>query len=317
MKQPHPSPTRRNFLAAAAATSVGVTGFVSSANAGETKKQPIVRPPAGKRILLSCKLGMIAEKVDGKALSLVERLNLAKEAGFDGVDFDRAGNFTPEQARDAVAESGVFVHNAINHAHWQKRLTSANQDERAAGRANIEHCIRVSHAAGGNGVLIVVGRGTDGTPDAVNQRARDEIQKLIPLAAALGQPILIENVWNRMHYNHDGKPEQSAKQYVEFVDSFKSPWVGMYYDIGNHWKYGQPGDWLRELGHRCVKLDVKGFSRKKDSFTDIGEGDLPWEQVRKGLKDINFTGWATAETRGGGLERLTTIHQQMVKAFAL
>ena len=60
---------------------------------------------------------------------------------------------TPEQARDAVRQSGVFVHNAINHAHWQQRLTSPNDDERAKGRANIEHCIRVSHAAGGSGVL--------------------------------------------------------------------------------------------------------------------------------------------------------------------
>ena len=44
---------------------------------------------------------MIAKKVDGKDLTLVERLKLAAEAGFDGVDFDEAGSFTPEQARDA------------------------------------------------------------------------------------------------------------------------------------------------------------------------------------------------------------------------
>ena len=55
----------------------------------------------------------------------------------------------------------------------------------------------------------------------------------------------------------------------------------MYYDIGNHWKYGQPGEWIRQLGRRCVKLDVKGFSRAKTSWTEITEGDLPWDQVRK------------------------------------
>jgi hexulose-6-phosphate isomerase len=317
MKQHQPDPSRRGFLAAGLAATAGATALTSPAAALDAEKRPIITPPAGKPILLSCKLGMIAKKIDGKDLSLVERLKLAKEAGLDGVDFDEAGNYTPEQARDAVAESGVFVHNAINHAHWQKRLTSANAEDRDAGRQNIEHCIRVSHAAGGSGVLIVVGSGTDGTPEAIDGRAREEIQKLIPLAAALGQRILIENVWNRMHYDHDGKPEQSAKRFVEFVDSFNSPWVGMYYDIGNHWKYGQPGDWLREFGQRCVKLDVKGFSRAQNKFTDIGEGDLPWEQVRKGLKDIGFTGWATAEVGGGGLERLTRVRQQMVEAFGL
>src|SRR5437762_3708714 len=59
---------------------------------------------------------------------------------------------TAEQARDAVRESGVFAHNAINHAHWGQRLTSAKEEERNAGRKNIEHCLRVSHAIGGSAV---------------------------------------------------------------------------------------------------------------------------------------------------------------------
>jgi hexulose-6-phosphate isomerase len=262
---------------------------------------------------------MIAKKIDGKDLTLANRLNLAKEAGFDGVDFDEAGSFTPEQVRDAVRESGVFVHNAINHAHWNQRLTSANPEERAQGRANIEHCLRVAHAAGGSGVLIVVGRGDDGTEVEVNDRARQEIRRLIPLAASLGQPILFENVWNKLHYDHDAPPEQSPDRFIRFIDSFNSPWVGMYYDIGNHWKYGQPRQWLNAFGRRAVKLDVKGFSRAKNKFVDITseDDDLPWNEVRKGLEEIGFAGWATAEVAGGGLDRLTTVRKQMEMAFGL
>ena len=274
-----------------------------------------LRRRGSRNILLSCKLGMIAKEVDGKKLSLVERLNLAGEAGFDGVDFDEAGNFSLEEARAAVVESGVFVHNAINHAHWSATLTSPDEAVRKKGQSNIEHCIRLSHAAGGNGVLIVVGKNGDGAANVIADRCRNEIKKLIPLAAAFGQPILIENVWNRMFYGHDDPPEQGPEQFVEFVDSFQSPWVGMYYDIGNHWKYGRPGEWIRGFGHRCVKLDVKGFSRAENKFTDIGEGDLPWDQVRKALGDIGFTGWATAEVGGGGLDRLTTVRKQMEKVL--
>ena len=309
---------RRGFLAAGTAcAATAAVGRIAASEPAPAEADTVVRPPEGKRILLSCKLGMIASKAGDKPLSLVERLSMAADAGFDGVDFDQAGNFTPEEARDAVRQSGVFVHNAINHAHWQNRLTSEDAEERAKGRANIEHCMRVSHAAGGCGVLIVVGRGGDGEPAVIEQRCRDEIKALLPLAAALGQPILIENVWNQMFYDHDAPPEQSAEQFVGFVDSFNSPWVGMYYDIGNHWKYGQPGDWLREFGYRCVKLDVKGFSRAENKFTDIGEGDLPWDQVRKGLDDIGFTGWATAEVGGGDVPRLTLVRQQMQKVFGL
>lgn len=318
MTDKHPSFTRRGFLATGAASVAGAATIATDAARGaEAKATSIVRPLEGKRILLSCKLGMITRKVDDKALSLADRLSLAGEAGFDGVDLDQAAEYTPEQARDAVRQSGVFVHNAINHAHWQKRLTSPNDDERAQGRANIEHCIRVSHAAGGSGVLIVVGRGEDGPAGEIEERCRQEIRALIPLAASLGQPILIENVWNRMFYDHDAPPEQTAEPFVKFVDSFNSPWVGMYYDIGNHWKYGQPGDWIRAFGRQCVKLDVKGFSRTENKFTDIGQGDLPWGQVRKALDEIGFAGWATAEVGGGDLKRLTLVRQQMQEAFGL
>jgi len=307
---------RRSFLglgAGALAAGVGGVGAVHAAEGGSS----IVSPPQGKRILLSCKLGMIAKEVEGKKLSIVERLRMAGEAGFDGVDFDEAGGFTPEQARDAVRESGVFVHNAINHAHWEKRLTSAKQEEREQGRKNIEHCLRVSHAAGGSGVLIVLGRGADGPAEEIEERARQEMKKMLPLAASLGQMILIENVWNQMMYDHDKGPEQTPERFIKFVDSFGSPWVGMYYDVGNHWKYGQPGEWIRAFGRRCVKMDAKGFSRANNKWADItGEGDdLPWADVRKALDEINFSGWATAEVGGGDVKRLTTVREQMQKAF--
>ncbi|MBL9139700.1 MAG: sugar phosphate isomerase/epimerase [Verrucomicrobiales bacterium] len=321
--QSHHSPglDRRTFI------STGVVGLTASAVGtahpkaadGPSPASKVVTPPPGRRLLLSCKLGMIDQEKDGKKLSVSDRLSMAREAGFDGVDFDQAGEYTPEQARDAVRESGVFVHNAINHAHWGQRLTSAKAEERDKGRSNIEHCLRVSHAAGGSGVLIVIGKGDDGPSAEIEERCRKEILKLIPLAASLGQPILIENVWNQMFYRHDAPPEQGPEQFIRFVDGFKSPWVGMYYDIGNHWKYGQPGDWIRAFGHRCVKLDVKGFSRAKNKFTDITspDDDLPWADVRKALDEIGYAGWATAEVGGGGVQRLTVVREQMQRAFGL
>ena len=130
--------SRRCFLAAGAASVAGaaaVNGHAAQTQPAEA--EAVVRPPEGKRILLSCKLGMIPGKAGDEPLTLAERLSMAAEAGFDGVDLDQAAGFTPEQARDAVRVSGVFVHNAINHAHWKQRLTSAKEEERAQGRANI------------------------------------------------------------------------------------------------------------------------------------------------------------------------------------
>ena len=319
MKKSKPAFTRRNFLKGVTTTAGLAALPVFAAEETKTDSAGLVLPPPGKRILLSCKLGMLAKEAGGRKLTIVERLRMAADAGFDGVDFDDAANFTPQQAREAVRESGVFVHNAINHAHWNERLTDPKEDVRAKARTNLEHCLRVSHAAGGSGVLIVVGKGEDGPAAEIEERCRAEMKKIIPLAASLGQHILVENVWNQMMYDHDQGPEQGAERFVKFVDSFNSPWVGMYYDLGNHWKYGQPGEWLRSLGHRCVKLDVKGFSRAKNKFVDITgpEDDLPWEQVSKALKDIGFAGWVTAEVGGGDVNRLKVVREQMQKAFGV
>ena len=314
-----PLVSRRHLLAAApAALALASRGAVAVAAEPAAGSAPApVAPPAGKRILLSCKLGMIPGEAAGQKLPLAARLTLAKEAGFDGVDLDQASLYTPAEARAAVAESGVFVHNAINHAHRQQRLTSADTAERATAVANLEHCLRVAHAAGGSGVLIVIGQGGDGPAAEIEERCRNEMKKVLPLAAALGQPILIENVWNRMMYDHDAPPEQGPERFIAFVDSFKSPWVGMYYDVGNHWKYGQPKEWIRAFGHRCVKLDIKGFSRKKNSFVDIvsPDDDVPWGEVREALAEIGFSGWATAEVGGGDVARLTTVREQMEQAL--
>ena len=312
-----PSSHRRQFLKSSLVATAALSAVSTPAHSAEANA--IVVPKSTRPILLSCKLSMIARKAGEKNLSINERLSMAAEAGYDGVDFDEAGGFTPEQVRVAVKETGVFAHNAINHEHWGTRLTDANQQARDKARANMDHCLRVSHAAGGSAILIVVGKGSDGPAEEIEERCRVEIKKSIPLAASLGQRILFENVWNQMMYDHDKGPEQTADRFIKFVDSFHSPWVGMYYDIGNHWKYGQPGEWIRAFGPRAVKFDVKGFSRAQDKFVDITspDDDLPWAEVRKAIADTGWTGWTTAEVGGGDVKRLTLVRQQMEKVFGL
>ncbi|MCB1208779.1 MAG: sugar phosphate isomerase/epimerase, partial [Verrucomicrobiales bacterium] len=77
------------------------------------------------------------------------------------------------------------------------------------------------------------------------------------------------------------------------------------------------GDWIRQLGKRIYKLDVKGFSRAESKFTAIGEGDLDFADVRKALNEINYYGWCAAEVAGGGLEELKIVSDQMDKVFGL
>lgn len=306
--------TRRSLLASSALLAGG-------AAAGARAESPVAAAPSWpmppqpeQGLLFSCKYTMT------KGKSIEERLQSAREAGMDGVDFDEAGSFSPEQVRKAAIETGVFIHGAINHGHWGKTLTSGDEQVRAEGLANLKHCIRVSHAAGGSGVLLVIGKEGDG-PEG-GDRAREEIKKAIPLAAALGQRILFENVWNGLFYQDDGPRTQSVTPFADYIDSFESPWVGAFFDLGNHARYGDVAAWIRELGPRIVKLDIKGYSNAKadaegkwKGFVDITAGDIDWAAVRAALADIGFKGWVSAEVGGGDVPRLKTVLDQMKTAL--
>ena len=257
------------------------------------------------------KIGMV--RVEG---SLTDKFNAAKDAGFQGIEMNSPG-MNVEETKKAIAESGLPVDGTVCSTHWNIRHTSPLAGTREEALRDLKTAIRDTHEVGGNTALLVIGKGEDGPEDEIWPRAIDNIRHAIPLAAELGVYIAIENVWNQMLYDHDGGSDQTAERFVRFVDELNSPWVGMQFDIGNHWKYGSMGDWIRQLGRRIVKLDLKGFSREKNAFTKIGEGDLDWADVRLALKEIGYTGWAAAEVGGGDPARLAEISANMDKVFGL
>jgi hexulose-6-phosphate isomerase len=222
-----------------------------------------------------------------------------------------------EETQKAIAASGLPVDGSVCAGHWNIRHTSPDAATRATALENLKQALRDTRAVGGHSVLLVVGKGEDGPENEIWPRSVENIAKAVPLAAELGVQIVIENVWNQFLYNHDGGADQTAEKFVKYVDEFRSPWVGMQFDIGNHWKYGSMGDWIRQLGHRVLKLDVKGFSRAQNKFTPIGEGDIDYADVRKALIEINFHGWLAAEVAGGDLAYLTGVAKEMDTAFGL
>ena len=64
-----------------------------------------------------------------------------------------------------------------------------------------------------------------------------------------------------------------------------------------------------------MKLDVKDWG-KRAGFSKIGAGDVDWEDVR-GLGEIGYTGWATAEVGGGDEDRLAEVHANMTRCLRI
>lgn len=311
-------PDRREFLqtaslAAAGALAAGVVASnTDSLRAADDAKGTVTDPLKG-RLYKTLKFGMI--RLPGTP-TLTEKFKAAKEAGFLGVEMESPG-MNVEETKKAIAESGLPVDGTVCGQHWAVRHTSADAATRAKALANLMTGIRDTHAVGGHSILLVVGKGEDGPESEIWKRSVENIKLAVPLAAELGVQIVIENVWNQFCYDHAGGADQTADKFVRYVDEFHSPWVGMQFDIGNHWKYGSMGDWIRQLDRRVFKLDVKGFSRKENKFTPIGGGDIDYADVRKALTEINFHGWLAAEVSGGDLEYLKGVSQQMDVAFGL
>jgi hexulose-6-phosphate isomerase len=263
------------------------------------------------RLFKTLKIGMVG--VEG---SLTDKFKAAKAAGFAGVEMNSPG-MNVEETRKAIAESGLPVDGTVCSSHWGIRHTDPNPETRAKALADLRTALRDTHAVGGHSVLLVVGHGKDGPENEIWPRSVANIAQAVPLAAELGVHIVIENVWNEFLYDHSGGADQTADKFVKYVDEFHSPWVGMQFDIGNHWKYGNMGDWIRALGQRVHKLDVKGFSRASNQFTKISAGDIDWADVRKALIEINFYGWCAAEVGGGNLDVLKEISGEMDQVFQL
>ncbi len=263
------------------------------------------------RLFKTLKIGMVRE-----GGTLEEKFALAKQAGFEGVELSAPG-YDIDEARAAVAATGLVVDGTVCADHWNVRHSDPDPSVRARALETLLAALEATHAVGGHTVLLVVGHGKDGSAEEVWDRSVANISRAVPLAARLGVGIAVENVWNEFCYDHGGGAGQTAESFAAYIDAFSSPWVGMQFDIGNHWKYGDTGEWIRLLGRRIVKLDIKGFSRKEDKFTPIDEGDIDYADVTAALLETGFHGWCAAEVAGGDLAHLTKVAKAMDQAFNL
>lgn len=298
-----PSHSRRDFLKVGATAAVGTACVTTRSSILFAAEQDT---PWLRKTL---KIGMIRTKG-----SLTDKFKIAKEAGFEGVEMNVPGT-NVDEANAAAKASGLIIDGTVGSYHWGERHTDPNPEVRATALRKLKAGIAETAAMGADTMLLVPGHGKDGTDQEVYERAVKAIKEALPEAEKHGVSILIENVWNDFTYDHEGDSNQTADRLAAFIDEFDSPWVGVQYDIGNHWKYGDPAEWIRTLGKRIKKLDIKGFSREAGRFTKITEGDIDWPSVEQALRDIGFTGWLAAEVGGGDLERLKEVNDHLEEAL--
>jgi hexulose-6-phosphate isomerase len=107
------------------------------------------------------------------------------------------------------------------------------------------------------------------------------------LAETIGVRIGFENVENKFLL--------SPKEWCAFLDDIDSPWVGMYFDVGNviYTGLGHPQDWIRDLGKRIIQVHFKD-AREKETLP-LMEGNVEWQAAMEALGAIGYDGWACVE----------------------
>ena len=179
--------------------------------------------------------------------TLTEQFKMMRELGFDGIEVN-APNADLEGLLAARKETGLPIHGVVDNIHWKIRLSDPDPEVRQQGREGLEKAIRESHELGGTTVLLVPGAVRDPQNENAQQvwdRSIEELNKAIPVAAEYGIKILIENVWNGFLYDPEAGNEQTADQFVKYLETIDSPHVGAYFDIGNVRRWGHSEDWIR------------------------------------------------------------------------
>lgn len=262
-------------------------------------------------IKISLKFGMVKE-----GNTILEKFQLLKDIGFDGVEMDSPNNLDNEEILEAKKQTGLEIPGVINSVHWQSPLSHPDPKVRAECVEAMKVSLNDCKVYGGTTVLLVPGVvNNEVTYADAYSRSQEEIRKLIPYAEESGIKIAIENVWNNFLIS----PLEASR----FIDELNSKMVGWYFDVGNVVRYGWPEQWIRILDKRVMKLDVKEYSRQKQSEegiwkgfdVELMEGDCNWPEVMKALEDIGYQGWASAEVPGGDRTRLEEISRRMQKIF--
>lgn len=248
------------------------------------------------------KLAVKYQMIDEPTLSVAEKFRLLQEIGFDGTELNTDEKIDHLEIEKAIENTGLPIHGIVN-----------------AGKPEIIPALELANRFGCSSVLTFAQ--TDPTKDYETNFSgwQERIRTALPYAEKFGIPLCVENV--RASFL------DRAEEMARFIDSFDSPMVKSYFDLGNTitWSEQSAEHWAMTLGHRIEKLDIKDrghaefgdVKTKREGAVGTNGGEVHWERVRKHLEEVEYRGWATAEVAGGDRIRLRRMKDWMEDVLSI
>lgn len=238
---------------------------------------------------------------------VVEAMSEAKAIGYDAIELciasvgvltDKTTEAECLQIVEAAQRIGIEIASVASGESWGSSPTANDPAVRQRIIDFTAKGLQITRWLGADAYLFVPGAVSvffDPNSEIISydvcyQRAQEAVRQLLPVAERCRVKLGIENVWNMFLL--------SPLEMRDFIDSFRSPWVGAYLDVGNVILFGYPEQWIRILGRRIARVHIKDFKRSvgtADGFVDLLEGDVNFPAVRAALREIGYDSFVTAE----------------------
>ncbi len=243
-------------------------------------------------------------------MSLKECLQLAKDAGFDGIELNydlesdlspKAGTAEFEKIRKMADDIGIAISGLCSFLFWPYPLSSNDPAKRARGLELAKKMTQAAHDLGTENQLVVPGAvhipwRDDHEPvpnDVCDQRAREAVHAMLPLAEKLGVHLNMENIFFNGYL-------MTPMEMNAFVDDIGSEFVQVHFDTGNIMEYQFPEHWARLLGKRTKNIHLKEYTKKGtdhslECFRPLLDGTTNWPAVMEALDATGYDGYLTFE----------------------
>ncbi len=243
-------------------------------------------------------------------MNLKECFELAKQAGFDGIEvnYNLEGDLSPAagerelvEIRKMAEKTGIAISGICTFLYWPYPFTANDPSVREKAIELATQMIHAAHHLGTDNLLVVPGavyipwiRDSEEVPYKLcDERARAAVKTLLPLAEKRGVYLNIENIFTNAYL-------MSPPDLIEFVDSFDTPHVQIHFDTGNIMQYQFPEHWIPLLGKRIKNTHFKEYTKRGtdfnlESFRPLLDGTTNWPAVMEELDKIDYHGYLTFE----------------------
>ncbi len=240
-------------------------------------------------------------------LSQLEAMRRARDLGYEcfeptmepeGPLSLSTGRSDAERLRKEADRLGIQLPSVASGLGWTFSPSDPKAEVREKAVSSTIKTLEIASWLGAETILYLPGMvsatfipGFEPQPyDVVDQRAREVLKRILPTAEKLGVTIGIENVWNRYLL--------SPLEMRDFIDSFQSPHVASYFDVGNVMLFGHPEHWIGILGKRIAAVHLKDFRvsvGNLSGFVDLLAGDVDFRKVMSEFQSIGYQKAFTVE----------------------